>query len=55
MSSYVLSPFNQTCYQLINKYFGEIVGEVAKFLLRRRYGTLFNIKTGTGMSLWDVR
>nr|CAH0102623.1 unnamed protein product [Daphnia galeata] len=55
MSSIVLSPFNQTCYQLINKYFGEIVGEVAKFLLSRRYGTLFNIKTGTGMSLWDVK
>jgi hypothetical protein len=54
MSSFTLGHFSQVCSQLLNHYYGEIVGQVGSYLLRRGNRMLTDIRTATGLSIREV-
>ncbi|XP_057374771.1 DNA-directed RNA polymerase III subunit RPC3-like [Daphnia carinata] len=54
MPPFTLGHFSQVCCQLLNHYFGEIVGQVGAYLLRRGHRPLFDIPCATGLSIAEV-
>lgn len=54
MQPYILSHFSQVCIHLLNHYFGEAVGKVGSYLLRRGNRPMFEIPDVTGLHLREV-
>ena len=55
-SDHTLGPFEKVCRLLLSNFFEETnIVKVGEYLLSRGTCSFFNIKTGTGMSVWDVR
>ena len=50
-----LGQFSQVCHELLAQSFGEIVGKIGAYLLRRGNRPLKDIVTSTGLNESEVR
>lgn len=54
MYTYALSHYSEVCIQLLNQYFGDAVGKVGAYLLRRGRRPMFELASATGLSMREV-
>lgn len=54
MYTYALSHYSEVCIQLLNQYFGDAVGKVGAYLLRRGRRPMFELSDATGLPIRKV-
>ena len=54
MQPYSLGQLSLLCAELLNQLYGEVIGEVGLYLLRRGNRTLKDIHSSTNLKLADV-